>query len=193
MGKQTINVNLFPKTGYVFKDQNGVTHVGSSWAGVIAKVIAYRKRMSQPPGNAEAEVVAQACANNPAYCREETEAQKQAYRKVSIKGRVLRFLALAREHKDAGSLTFSQPQDAANRAAVCARCPFNQPLPSGCGACNKARKEGQLYVLGRQRNIDARLHGCLVLGEDVAVAAHLERVTVDNSELPADCWRKKTL
>lgn len=188
-----INVNLFPKSGYVFKDQTGVVHVGGSWGAVINKVRAYRKRMGQAPGNVAAEVIAQACASNPAFCREETEEQRRAYRTVSLKGMVLRFLALARQHKDAGSLTFSTPQDAANRADVCARCPYNQKLPEGCGNCNKARRESQLYVLGRQRNIDGRLNGCLILGEDLPTAAHLERVTVDNPALPANCWRKKSI
>lgn len=190
---QRINVNIYPKTGYRFKDRDGTVHVASSWVGVMRKVSAYRKRAGFPQGNVEAEVTAQACAGSPALCREETPEQRAAYRKVSLKGRVLQFLALARRVKDEGGLTFVSPQDASNRADVCARCPFNQGLPEGCGSCRKARSESQNYVLGHGRRIDGRLNGCVILGEDLPTAAHLDRVVVDNAELPANCWRKKTL
>lgn len=193
MNKTVINVNLYPKSGYRFVEKDGSVHTAGTWPGVMNKVISYRRRQGVPIGDVEAEVTAQACANNPAYCFQETDEQRMAYRKTSIKGRVLQFLSAARKAKDEGKLVFGIPQDAVNRAHVCSLCPFNTKLPTGCGSCNQARKEGQLYVLGRDRVIDPRMHGCVILGEDLVVAAHLERVVVDVPELPAHCWRKKTL
>ena len=148
MGRQTINVNIFPKSGYLFKDAQGVVHQASTWQGVMRKVAAYRHRLGLPIGNVAAEVMAQACSREPGICREESDEQREAYRKVSIKGRVLKFLAQCREFKDKDGLTYSSPSDAAARANVCASCPFNTPLPGGCGSCKQARREAQKYVLG---------------------------------------------
>lgn len=192
MGKLNINVNIFPKSGYVFKDANGVTHIGDSWKTVIRKVAAYRRRQGLPIGDVAGEVKAQACAREPAICREETDEQQLAYRKVSIKGMVLAFLARCREARDKGQLHYVAPHDAANRANVCAGCPLNTPMPGGCGSCRAARAGAQKYVL-QGRAADQRLNGCLVLGEDMGVAAWLDRVNVDVAALPGHCWRKKVL
>lgn len=91
MGRMNINVNIFPKSGYVFKDASGVVHQGDSWKTVIKKVAAYRHRQGLPIGNVVDEVKAQACAREPSICREETEEQRAAYRKVSLKGLLLAF------------------------------------------------------------------------------------------------------
>lgn len=193
MSKLVINVNLYPKSGYRFIDQNGTVHLGNSWVNLINKVINYRRRAKFPIGNVEAEVTAQACKENPAHCRDESEETMRKYRKISLKGRVLQFLSLARKHKETGQLNFVQPIDAHNRTNVCVRCPHNTALPTGCGSCNAARKEAHKEILNPGRQPDSRMHGCEILGEDLAVAAHLDRVSVDVPELPAHCWRKKTL
>jgi hypothetical protein len=187
-----VNPNLSPKSGYFFKDKDGARIVANSWAGVIVRVQAYRKRAGYPPGDPAGEVMTQACAREPVICTDEGTMHQNALKKASLKSRVLGWMGLARKHRAEQKLNYVDAATAAARAEVCARCPQNTPLPTGCASCTSALQEMRNEVLGR-RNLDKRLNACLVLGEDMQTAAHLERETADIAELPAHCWRKRTL
>jgi hypothetical protein len=180
-----INVNMFPKSGYKFKAADGVLFTGSSWRDVIARVTDYRKRNNLPMGNVENEVHEYACLNNPEYCSEETLAQKEATRVVSLKGRVLSWLARTVK----GPLKFVSQEEAKSRADICAGCPRNTAFSDGCSSCRAAVREYRKQILGG-RQVDARVNGCAILGEDLPVSSHLDETRVNDSELPANCWRK---
>ena len=45
-------------------------------------------------------------------------------------------------------------------------------------------------ILG-QKPIYETLNGCLALGQDNAVAVHLNEQRVENPELPQQCWKKR--
>jgi hypothetical protein len=188
-----INPNLYPKDGHYYKESDGTTIRADTWPGVVVRVAAYRRRAGYAPGNPAVEVVEQACSRNPVICNDDSNnTYEMAVRKSSLKSRVLGWMALARTHKAQGRIEYVDAQTAVARAQICAGCPFNQSLQEGCASCRQAQAEMRKEILGR-RPLDARLNGCLVLGEDMQTAAHLERETTENAELPGHCWRKRTI
>lgn len=186
---QAINSNLYPKGGYVFTDANGIKHAGDSWPGVIAKVRRYRERAGQPVGDVAGEVIAQACTQNPGLCRSEDPNYAIMLNKATLKTRVLKWLSTLRDLRQTQPPVFVSGEERTARANVCATCPANNPLPSGCSSCLKALTELRKSVIGG-RFIDGRLNGCGILGEDLPASVHLEQTRVSNSDLPPQCWRK---
>jgi hypothetical protein len=187
-----LNSNLYPKDGYWFKDRDGVTHRADTWAGVVARVVKYRQRAGQPPGDPANEVTAQACERNPILCNDDSGARQDLQRKASLKSYVLAWMNLARTHKAEGRTEYVDSATAVARADVCATCKFNVSLQESCAPCQQVLDEIRKEVLGR-RTRDPRLNACLVLTEDLQTAAHLERPTTEHGELPGNCWRKRTL
>lgn len=185
-----INVNLYPKDGYFFIDSDGARIRSDSWSKVMAKVQAYRKRAGLPAGDVEAEVMAQACSRNPSHCSEENDANRRQLMVTSLKGRVLKYLSFLRGLMPGNRIPWVSPQEAANRANVCASCPYNTPLPEGCSSCRAAVKAMHNEILGRRKQ-DPRLNGCAVLGESLQASVHVDHDVVDSSQLPGHCWRKR--
>ena len=186
-----INPNLFPHDGYFFIEKDGAKIFGNSWPGVIKRVAGYRQRAGIPAGDPTAEVMAQACSRHPAYCHE-TNAGAEQLKVVSLKSRVLKWLSEVRKRRTTDPIPAVPPELAASRREICARCPKNTALPGGCATCKAAVHEIRKEVLAG-RLIDGRLNACVVLGEDVAVSCYFDLQTVPNGELPAECWRKRTL
>ena len=191
---QRINVNLAPKSGYLFKETDGTTITGDHWSGVVSRVRAYRRRNKLPPGDPEAEVRNQACQRDPTICRRDDGTHAAAVKVASLKSRVLQWFAGIRKSGKRDISEFVSSELAQQRAEICAGCPQNQSLPDGCSSCKAAVKELRLEVIGG-RKVDGRLvnHGCAVLGSDLATQAWLDLLTLDQAELPAHCWRKRTI
>lgn len=187
-----INRNLFPKDGFCFKDQDGVRIFAATWAGVITRVTNYRARHGFPIGNVEEEVMNQACKNNPGYCTDENAAYTHEVSRASLKNRVLLWFLQMRKRKESESIGITSDAEARSRAAVCAGCPMNQNLPSGCSSCKQAVEESRKQLIG-SRFVDGRLDSCQVLGEELNTTIHLDLVRVENNALPGNCWRKRTL
>lgn len=185
-----VNVNLFPKDGYIFVESDGAKIRGENWTKLMGRVSAYRKRAGLAQGDVEAEVMAQACARNPSHCAEVNEATIHQTKVASLKGRVLQYLSFIRGLLTGSRVPWVSPADATNRANVCASCPNNIALPEGCSSCRAAVRAMQKEILGGRR-IDARLNGCSVLGESLPVSTWVEHDVVDSAELPAHCWRKR--
>lgn len=182
-----IKVNLSPKDGYFYKEADGVILRANTWTGVIARVTDYRKRNNIPLGDPAADVNGQACSRNPAICSQsDSESQRQAKKKVSVKGRVLAWLSKLKKPE------FVQASEAKARADICARCPRNVPLADGCSSCKAAVKEYRAAILGGKPQ-DKRLNACAELGVDTCVSTWLDETRIDNPDLPAECWRKATL
>lgn len=190
--KVRINVNLFPKDGYFFRESDGATIRADSWRGVIARVASYRKMNGLPAGNPEEEVNAQACQRNPSYCSRETQQQREQTRRVSVKGRVLAWLSALRKKKETEPITKVDPAVAKERAKICLACPQNTAIADGCSSCKSALAEYRRGLLDG-RNPVKGLNGCAVLGEDTCVSTNLDEVRVENSDLPDNCWRKRGL
>lgn len=185
-----INSNLYPAGGFFFKESDGtIIRSTGSWSGVIARVARYRRRNGLPPGDPKAEVHAQACERNPSHCREDVDPVAQAALKVaSLKSRVLAWLSGLRGR--AGELLWGDGVNAAARAAVCLNCPAHAQIAGGCGACKRSLSEIRKSLLG-ERNLDTRLAGCTILGEDPAVSTWIDQPPSDDPTLPACCWRRR--
>lgn len=189
-----INVNLFPKSGFIFKERDGTTISGNTWNGVVARVRAYRKRNNIDPGDPEAEVRAQACERDPVICTNDDGQHAAAVKVATLKGRILQWFAKIRSLNSREPLHFGDQTNATNRATVCAGCSHNKELPDGCSSCKAAVAEIRAEIIG-PRPVDARLvqRGCNILGSDLATSVWIDLPTVENAELPAHCWRKRTL
>jgi len=187
---KTIDPNLYPRDGFFFKESDGSRIGADSWSGVVKRVSAYRKRAGLAAGDPLREVTEQACSRSPVLCVETDAATINQRRIVSLKGRLLKWLAGVRAKRSSeGKLDFVDGDLAKRRADYCAGCPHNTPLPGGCGSCVAALKELRKDILGGRLQ-DGRVQGCNQLGEDAVVSAHLDLDRVDNPELPAFCWRK---
>jgi hypothetical protein len=154
-------------------------------------VIAYRRRKGQPENDVVGEVVAQACAREPIICNQGSNAplNQQA---VPLKTRILAWLNGLRANKAKQPLEIVSWETARARTEICAKCPKNQGLQDGCASCRQALRELRSDLIGN-RFQDARLHECDVLGEDLPVSVYAEAQAVDNGNLPANCWRKRSL
>lgn len=188
--RKIINMNLYPREGYFFKDSDGATIRASDWPKVMLRVAAYRKRAGLALGDVEAEVSAQACARNPAHCSELNDATTHQTKIASLKGQVLKYLSFIRGLMPGNRVPWVSDADARNRSAVCASCPNNTSLPEGCSSCRAAVRAMQKEILGGRR-IDARLNACSVLGESIPVSVWVDHDVVDSAVLPAHCWRKR--
>lgn len=190
-----INPNIFPKDGYYFSEKDGVKIVGSTWGGVIARVAAYRKRAGYTPGDPTREVMEQACNRNPGACSEENGAYRAAVTVASLKGRVLQWFMSLKKRRGKEPISFVNDEEAARRRGVCRGCPFNTAIPEGCSSCRAAVSELRADIIGSGRYVDPVLvqHACSIIGSDLATSNWLDEVTEDIPQLPAHCWKKRTL
>jgi hypothetical protein len=186
---KALNPNIHPHDGFFFKESDGVTLRGTTWTGVIKRVILYRQRAKLPPGNPEQEVIAQACSRDPVLCREDNGQHAAQIKRQPLKARVLTWLNTLRANKEK---QFVEEHVARERATNCAQCANNKDLPSGCASCKAAVKILREQVIER-RFQDGRLRACEVLGEDLPTSVNMELQTVEEPSLPAHCWRKRTI
>ena len=187
-----VNQNIFPKSGYRFKEADGTVIVGNNWAGVIARVRLYRKRAGLPPGDPKSEVLDYACKTNPSLCiQDDGGITARATTEVSLKGRVMKWFSDIQQR----NLGFVDDATAKARAEVCKQCPNSVALPEGCANCRRVLAELRRKVLGRGRTGSAAIthHGCTVLGSEPATEVWIDEPTMDNPELPAHCWKKRVI
>lgn len=190
-----VNPNLYPKNGYRFKERDGSRWKGRSWADVIKQVTAYRERRGEEPGDVRAEVMAQACANNPNLCVDTSPRQivtPAAGFAGTLFQKVSNWLSHLVQRLRSKELRLVDRQEAARRAAICAQCPRQMGIPTVCGACLTQLSNFRRAILQGEAPVNAGLNGCTALGEDTQVSVHLELDPVDNDEQPASCWRRTT-
>jgi hypothetical protein len=188
-----LNPNIHPYDGYFFKDGDGTTHRGDSWAGVMARVVEYRKRQGTSAESVAAEVTVQACERNPVLCVEDNGATRMELKKTSMKTKLLQWLMGKRSQREAQELRFVSTELHAARTDVCIRCPRDKSMPGeGCGSCKAAVKEMKEAIVGN-RETDGRISACPVLAEYLPVSTWLDEPAVDNPGFPQECWRKRTL
>lgn len=172
----------------MFQDTDGTTVAGTTWTGVILRVIAYRKRAKLPPGLPAEEVIAQACERNPGLCTDGEERHEAAVKVATLKARILKWLSgiVGKEN------SYVSSEEHKRRADICSGCVNNKALPGGCSSCVQALKEYRERIIG-SRFVDGRLHGCNGLGEYLPVSTHLELQAEDRQDLPEKCWRRRSL
>jgi len=202
MISQKINVNVRPSAGYLFEESGGVTIRGNSWIEVVKRVQSYRSRNKMAPGSPEREVIDQACQRDPQLRRDATTptirgkprpARPMVKAPVTLKSRVLGWLRSMRKLGEENTLVFVNSDERKRRAKICTDCPKRQAMKQGCGACKKALDGLRDEILGRGHATLPPEESCVVLGTDLPVMTWLDELTVENGDLPATCWRKKTL
>jgi len=188
-----INPNVFPKGGYLFREQDGSIHSADGWDGVIARVKAYRKRQGKSTASVGKEVIEQACLRNPVLCVEDNGTTQREQKKASLKTIVLQWLMVKKRQKEAQELRFVPRELHEARTDVCIRCPADKGMPGGgCGSCKAALVEMREAVVGNKVT-DSRITACPFLGEYLPVSTWLDDQAVANSDLPRECWRKRSL
>lgn len=191
------NSNLYPTGGRYFIDEDGIKHRDSSWDLLARRVASYRKRAGKPPGDPAAEIQAQVCARLPHYCVEQEAPSRPSPRPVraaigsgALTERALKWLAGVLSERRAGGAGTVSRAVAAQRARICAGCPFNRGLNQSCGQCNNTRKEAAKALVEGGQRVNSRLGGCQVLGVDNSVAVHLDLPRDNREGLPGHCWRR---
>lgn len=189
---KSLNPNIYPKSGHIFRDSDGSVHTADSWAGVVRRVKAYRARQGRPVDSVANDVILQACQREPVLCVEDDGQARAKLAEASLKSRVLGWLSRMVKAKSKGEVVYVSEQLRDARADVCNRCPLDKSLPEGCGSCKMALKELQGNVLGHRKG-EPRYAACPVLGEYLSVSVWIEQQAVADARLPWECWRKKTL
>lgn len=189
-----INVNLYPKDGFIFTEADGTRIRAANWRAVIKRVVEYRAQNRLPAGDPEMEIMAQACSRQPNICFEDRGSAPVPKPAKTLKARVLQWLNHFLQLQQKDPLSYVDAKTAAGRAAICAKCPKNTPLGvNTCSTCKQALAEFRKSLLGGGRARDSRLGGCEVLGTDLTTAVHLDEIRVNNGALPAQCWRKTSI
>lgn len=207
--ERRVNFNVVPTDGYFFKDPSGPTFHGHSWSEVVARLKHYRRRNKLPLGDPSNEVADQALSRNPHLLR--PAAPKESGRpkpynrsgsapapkkpvRVSLKAKTFTWLRsiLRQKQEQDGELQFVTQEVQKERLFVCNGCPKKQEVPGGCASCSKA------YAALRSEVLDGRpfrkdQFSCSVLGADLQTMAWLDELTVENGDLPGNCWRKRTI
>jgi hypothetical protein len=184
-----IKPQLSPPGGHIFKDAEGVTHQGESWAHLVRVVAQYRALRKMQPGNPAKEITEAVCQANPSLCHngpgEIGNNDRDAFR-IRVAHWVSQIVQKVR-HK---TLRFVEPIKARERADVCRGCPFQDGWQLNCPGCVRASEALHNQIVGSRPQAGAGLLGCALLSEDTAVNVHLDEPRLNDPRLPAHCWRK---
>jgi len=185
-----INLNIYPKDGYVFRDADGYVHQAESWKKLAVSVADYRARNGFAPGEPWEEIMTQQCAKTPGFCNEQPTPDPTG---MSFTQHVLAWLAHAAGYKRLGQWNRIDDPTAANRAAICAVCPNQKALSTACGACITSIKTLRKALLNGATPQHQNLDPCAVLFEDCQSTVHVDPPPVSaeqNAKLPPKCWRR---
>jgi len=185
----SFNRNLYPPSGYVFTDSDGVFHRGDSWRDLFRAIAAYRTRNSKAPGDVEREVDAQHCASYPGLCHQEPLPPVPQPSGNTLNSRVLNWLGhMLAEGRRLGVQRVSL-QVAKARADICATCPAQRSLSTVCEGCIASVASSRKVLIGDGGSVHKGLHPCGILGEDCQTSVHLNLLPETSSPLPGHCWR----
>lgn len=189
---RTFNPNLYPDGGYVFTDRDGTRIRGESWKDLESRVRGYRAVNGFEAGDPWAEIQNQICANQGGLCREEgppPAPPTAAAHSMTFNQRVIQWVAEIVQKKRVNALPRVDDRTAAARARICAKCPKQKGLNRVCQSCILSISQAEKAVLGG-KSLHRNLSPCSVLGQDCAIAVHVEQPRSNNPELPANCWRR---
>lgn len=186
-----INPNMPPNGGFVFVEKDGTRLKSTSWISLERRVKQYRESRQVPVGDVHREVMDQACARNPALCRDAAAAPPPP-RPPSLKAKVFQWLgSKSREQRTGTGLDFVAESLAAERGSICRACSLRTQVGAGCSACESSLAALRKAVLNGRRVLDPTLGACVVLEEDLVCSTHMSEAPQDNQALPTACWRKK--
>jgi|SRR5688572_4986185 len=184
------NPNLYPEGGRVFTDRDGTIHRGDSWRELYEKIRRYREINKFEPGDPEAEVSAQLCAKMPHLCRPNAPHVQPTHHSQSHNQRVLQWFSVQLSRKRVNAIPRVEDDVAADRAAICARCPMQRALNAACEGCISSIKTSRKVILDGKASQHQHLSPCAALGEDCSTSVHIEQAPQAEPSLPAECWRR---
>lgn len=185
-----MNPNLYPPSGYVFRERDGSVHRGDSWRNLTYIVEQYRERNKFEVGDVWAEIMTQHCAASPGLCRDEINYVRPINDGLTFNKKVLGWIAWALGQKRLNAWDTVEESEVDRRAAICAVCPVQKSLNYSCEACLTSLKSGRKALLDGKLPKYLNLQPCGVLNEDCATSVHaiLEPKLLPGQ--PENCWRR---
>jgi len=184
------NPNIYPDGGYLFTEGDGTRFRGESWRDLTKKVKEYRQRNKLPAGDPETEIFDQYCVRMPSQCRNFSKGPTVIQQPMDHNQRILHWFIRMLELRRKGPLPKVSDGEAARRAAICAKCPRQQPLVASCQTCINSVRKGREALMDREPSKHQNLEPCSALAEDCMVTVHLEQPVVAADRVPPECWRK---
>jgi hypothetical protein len=187
----TVNPNVPPPNGYVFRDTDGTLLRATSWKTLERKVIAYRTQTGGNVDDVMSEIINQICAATPDYCNRPGE-RANGNRKVGneYKSKIIRYLAMIAQAKQAKNLRYVKDSEAQARAKKCAGCPHRTHVDIGCQSCKSSITALKEQCLGGRKSRAPALGLCSLCESDLSVAIHVCENPQPDGRLPRYCWRK---
>lgn len=182
-----INLNVYPKDGYIFRDSDGYVHQATGWKKLALAVADYRARNGFAPGSPWEEIMTQQCAKTPGLCNEQPTTDPTG---MTFTQHVIAWLGAMSGRKRSGQWPRVDDQTAARRAAICAECPKQKAISQACGACVQSVKTLRRALLDGQKPLHQNLDACAALNEDCQIAVHIDQPPSTEPNLPAKCWRR---
>ena len=188
--------HIGPPGGWKYRvPETGVLIQGGSFIQLnefVAKH--YTDNAMAVPANLHDMVLEYACKNGANCDFDGVQVSKTSGKKSLNIGDVIRF---SRTYVDALLRGDKVSQEEANRrAAICAECPSNKPL-EGCSSCNSRGLRDFVRFMSQHGStaMDDRLNSCEYCGCFIRSMVwfpleSLKRFDNDNSQLPANCWKK---
>lgn len=187
----SINPNIFPKDGWVFRDANGTPHRSTSLRLLIATVTDYRKRNGFPVGSPEHEIVSQICSNNSGICKDASAPPPSVAIGGSLGAKILDWMEHMIADKRAGRLRRVSNEQAMRRAQICARCPRQSQHPTTCSGCLANLAKTRVALLDGRVPIHQGISACSIYRVDVQTQVHFEIGPEVFGGTPAECWHRK--
>lgn len=106
------------------------------------------------------------------------------------KQKLIQYLAMIVNAKEAKSLRYVQDSEAQNRAKICAGCPHRQHIDIGCQSCKNSVANLREKCLDGKKSRAPALGICDYSKCDLAVAIHVCENLENDGRLPHYCWRK---
>lgn len=186
-----INPNLYPSGGYYFVEKDGTKITGPNWTAVERNVKQYRERKGLPAGDVHAEIMVQACANNPEICHQITGKVNPVQKPPSLKAKVFEWMANKSRQARQGPLDYVSDDEARARAAICSQCPKQKNISHLCSSCTASRAALRESIMVGRKSVAPGLEACLMLNLDLRAAIHLAEGSSQDPNLPENCWRRK--
>jgi hypothetical protein len=189
------NPHLSPPGGFEFIDPEGVRHVGDNANHLAAKLAEYRIRRGLPPGNPVAEIHGDLCQRFPGYCqggpKPASEKPPATQPLDPLTTQIGRWLLGVHREAAAKAAKYVPEEEAARRAAICAKCPEQAPLPAKCVSCAETMNQVSFQLRAGRDKSSRKLAACSRFGTDLRVDALLEQPAAANA--PENCWKNPNL
>lgn len=189
-----VNKGMIPPGGWHFPEAPGHIIRTDTYETLIDEIFRQRLRAGKNTASIEAEVARYFCTNWPYACINDNP--KPMTGDDTPARRVARSAARLAAGQPAGGYDLVNQGVANERAAICAKCPYQIAWKTGCSSCS-ASTAALLLQLRKLRNTpsDGKLMACSLSGWENQTAVHLpEKIVKPDEEtlktLPDNCWRK---